>query len=45
MQRSFKIGLRNFNLSNYVQALDILQNEYGKAELIINDINAELDKL
>ena len=37
--------LRNNDMSNYVEALDILQNEYGKPELDINDVNAELDKL
>ena len=25
--------------------MDIFQNEYGKPELVINDVNAELDKL
>ena len=37
--------LRNNDMANYKEALDILQNEYGKPELVINDVNAELDKL
>ena len=37
--------LRNNEMADYMEALDILQNEYGKADLVISDVNAELDKL
>ena len=37
--------LRNNEMADYMEALDILQNEYGKPELVIDDVNAELDKL
>ena len=37
--------LRNNDMANYMEALDILQNEYGKPELVINDVNVDLDKL
>ena len=37
--------LRNNDMCNYTEALDILQAEYGKPELVINDVNVELDKL
>ena len=37
--------LRNNEMADYMEALDILQNEYGKPEPVINDVNAELDKL
>ena len=37
--------LRNNDLANYMGALDILQNEYGKPHMVISDVNVELDKL
>ena len=37
--------LRNNNLADYTEAMDILQNEYGKPEQVISDVNAELNKL
>ena len=37
--------LRNNEMADYMEALDILQNEYGKPELVIDDVNVELDKL
>ena len=37
--------LRNNEMADYMGALDILQNEYGKPALVINDVNADLDKL
>lgn len=36
--------LRNNDLANYSEALNILQNKYGKPEQVINDVNAELDR-
>ena len=35
--------LRNNDMANYMEALDILQNEYGKPELVINDVNVDLE--
>ena len=37
--------LRNNDLADYNDALDILQNEYGKPEQVLSDVNDELDKL
>ena len=37
--------LRNNEMADYTEALEILQNEYGKPELVINDVNVELDKI
>ena len=37
--------LRNNDLANYTDAMDILQNEYGKPHMVISDVNEELDKL
>ena len=37
--------LRNNEMSDYMEALDILQNEYGKPDLVISDVNADLNKL
>ena len=37
--------LRNNDMAEYMEALDILQNEYGKPALVINDVNADLNKL
>ena len=37
--------LRNNDLADHSEAMDILQNEYGKPEQIIRDVNAELNKL
>ena len=33
--------LRNNDLANYMEAMDILQNEYGKPQMVISDVNAE----
>ena len=32
-------------MADYMGALDILQNEYGKPHQVINDVNEDLDKL
>ena len=37
--------LRNNDMADYKGALDILQNEYGKPEQVISDVNADLNKL
>ena len=37
--------LRNNDLANYMEGMDILQNEYGKPHQVINDVNEDLDKL
>ena len=37
--------LRNNDMADYGEALDILQNEYGKPEMVISDVNADLNKL
>jgi hypothetical protein len=37
--------LRNNEMADYMGALDILQNEYGKPHQVINDVNEDLDKL
>ena len=37
--------LRNNEMADYSEALDILQDEYGKPDLVINDVNEDLDKL
>jgi hypothetical protein len=37
--------LRNNEVADFMEALDILQNEYGKPELVISDGNADLNKL
>ena len=37
--------LRNNDMADYREALDILQNEYGKPEMVISDVNADLNKL
>ena len=37
--------MRNNEVADFMEALDILQNEYGKPELVISDGNADLNKL
>ena len=37
--------LRNNEMADYMGAMDISQNEYGKPDLVISDVNADLDKL
>ena len=37
--------LRNNKLANYMEALYILPNKYGKPALVISNVNADLNKL
>ena len=37
--------LRNNEMADFMEALDIFQNKYGKTELVTSDVNADLNKM